>query len=895
MRTCCSSASARASDPDCRAGLVPASASIGWGLLLVLGLAALWPATTVGQSSPPPLQATDLLNVERIQEVALSPSGRSVAYTVRRAVSAPSGAPEYRTQLFVTPTYGRARSRLLTRSGIDAASPAWHPDGDQIAFVRPVDGTPQIFLLSLSGGEPYQLTDTPHGAVRPRWSPRGDRLLFSSAVPEPALRRLLREPPPPPRPGRTPQDTIRRAPPRSVLVLRSALTLNPVDTLALGPDNRLAAVNDTSRVLRPPSGISVPGTLKRLRVDSLRALSRDSLRNVFDRLQILPDTTQIPVAPDTAAAADGDLLQLRRWLDQRSDAQRQTVPSSVHDEPGPSSSYRHYFLVDVPDTATLDQPPRPQPRLVTRGYRSFAGASWLPNGAQIVVSARSADSTATAQDQRSLYLVDLAPYRLSRLLRIDGYTLSKPQVTTDGTTIAFRAQPLTNPSYEHAEIGLFELDGRSNPKLITADFDHEIGTYRWSPDGWYLYVTAPVRGGRPLFRFAPFAQTDTTVDRRGRTSLRDDYAASRDSFALDSTMVRTAAYDQALPSSYAVQAVDVTDSKAVYASFRSENPSELYANTVSFNSEKRLSRHNADWTRPRYFRSSEWVRAWHDGLPIHGRLTPPDRPLDTTRAPLAILPRGGPTPLDVRDAVSAWTERQYLSGQGYAVLEVWPRGSIGFGEAFRRQNFQDWGAGPAGDVLAVADSATSRSWIDADAQVLAGRSYGGTLAAWLVGRTDRFDAAVAQNGVYDLEAFFGSSDAGAVVADQFGGPPWRATPPAHSPIGHPSPLFAAGLLPPPDTTTLVPKTALSKSAPLTHAHRIDTPMLLLHGTTDQRVDPAQADMLHRRLQRRSRPVEYVRYPGVGHAFDGATPTQDIDRLARLYEFFARYTTPPSPR
>lgn len=885
MRTCCTSASAQASDS--------VAAPRTWGMALVLLFAALMPGTVVGQSSPPSLQATDLLDVRRIQDLALSPSGRNVAYTVRRAVPTPNGGHEYRTQLFVTPTYGRAQSRLLTRTGDGASSPAWHPDGGQIAFVRPVNGTPQIFLLSLSGGEPYQLTDTPHGAVRPRWSPRGNRLLFSSAVPEPVLRRRLDEPPPSTRPGRSPQDTTRRAPLRSVLVLRSARTYDPADTLALGPNGRIQAVNDTSRVLRLPVAASVPDSLRQLQVDSLRLLSPDSLRTLFDRLQILPDTTQIRVAPDTAAAPDGDLLQVRRWLDQRSSSQRQVFSQPRLGGSAPSSSYRHYFVIDVPSAATTGQPARPEPRLVTRGYRSFSGASWLPSGSQIVVSAQPADTAAAARRPRSLYVVDLSPYRLSRLLQIDGYALSDPNVTADGTTLAFRAQSLAAPSYEHAEIGLFELDGRSDPKLITGDFDHEIGTYRWSPDGWYLYVTAPVRGGRPLFRFAPFARTDTTVKRRNRTSLRDDYVSSRDTFTLDSTMVRTAAYNQSLPSSYAVQDVDVTDSKAVYAAFTPENPSELYTNTVSFNRERRLSEHNTAWTRPRYFRPAEWVNAWHDGLSIHGRLTPPKRASDTARAPLAVLPRGGPAPLAARDAVTAWIERQYLSGQGYAVLEVWPRGSIGFGEAFRRRNFQDWGPGPAGDVLALADSVTARSWVNAGAQVVAGRSYGGTLAAWLLSHTDRFDAAVAQGGVYDLTAFYRSSDAGTVVADQFGGPPWRTAPPTHSPLFRPSPLFSAGLLPRPDTSTVAPADALSASAPLTHAHRIETPLLLLHGADDRRTGPAQAEMLYRRLLERSRPVEYVRYPDVGHGFAGATPTQQVDRLVRLREFFARYVSPPS--
>ena len=891
MPTCCTSRSASTSSarsPTRRLVLLLGP----WLALLVAALPA--PETSRAQAPSSSFQATDLLKIEEIREVQLSPSGRSVAYTVRRSGPAASGrASRTQRRLYVTSAAGRDRPRQLTRTAGPARQPDWHPDGNRLAFVRPVAGTPQIFVLSLSGGEPYQLTDHPHGATHPRWGPDGDRVLFAGAVPEPALQRRTGPPPPSDRPGRSPGDLVRSVPPDTLLVLRHETTLDPVDTLAIGPAG-LRRPGDTTRALRTPGG-PPPDTARarRLTADSLRGLSPDSLRAVLAQLRLRPDTVTVPAPPDTAAAPDGDLLRARRWLDQRTarEAQVFTRPAPQTEAgPTPIPSYRHYYVVDVPPTATTGHPPRPSPRPVTRGYRSYRGAQWLPGGSQIVVSAppRSARHPDRVR-ARTLYVVDLAPYRIQRLLRIDGYALTDPRVTTDGTTLAFRATPLSRPTYGAAQVGLFELDGRSAPQLITSGFDRSVEAFRWSPDGWYLYLTAAAASGRPLYRFAPFARGDTATARR-ETSLSDDYSTSRDTFALDSTMVRTAPHDRVLSTERAVQAFDVTDSNAIYAALTPQTPSELYANTISFNNERRISAHNVDWTSDRRLASTEPVDAWNGSLAVPGRLTRPPGSGGAGRAPLVVVPRGGPAALDGADPVSLWAERQYLAGRGYAVLEVWPRGSSGYGAAYRRANVQDWGPGPAADVLTLTDSVATRSWIDASRPLLAGRAYGASLAVWLLGHTDRFRAAVAQGGVYDLSAFFGESVAETTLADQFGGPPWSTTPSDTLPRPRPRPLLAAGLGPPPDSAR-APRAALRRSTPMTGVQRIRTPLLLLHGTEDQTASSTQSLRLYRRLKTLERPVEYVRYPGVRHQFGGASPTQRVDRLVRLHEFFRRYVSP----
>jgi Periplasmic component of the Tol biopolymer transport system len=279
------------------------------GLLLPTAASA-----QVASDGERPVQARDLYRMREVTEVALSPRGRSVAYTVRRLSPGPAPAP--RARLYVARTSGRDDPRLLFQDEHDIREPAWHPDGTHLAFVRPVNGTPQVFVIPLNGGVPYRLTDTPHGAQAPQWGPDGERLLFASHVPEPAVRRQTARRPPTERPGRTASDTIRTPPPDTLLVLRHDRTLRPVDTLAVDADGRPQTPTDTTDTLHVPQHSSLPDTLTAPPVRRLATLSSDSLRAVFDRFRLRPDTTTVAVRPDTAAAPDGTLAQVRRWMHQ---------------------------------------------------------------------------------------------------------------------------------------------------------------------------------------------------------------------------------------------------------------------------------------------------------------------------------------------------------------------------------------------------------------------------------------------------------------------------------------------------------------------------------------------------------------------------------------------------
>jgi dipeptidyl aminopeptidase/acylaminoacyl peptidase len=866
--------------------------------LFVLGLLLGGaPSATWAQSgSIHAIQAGDLYRIQEVRDVRLSPHGRSVAYTVRSVASSPSesSARADRTQLYVTRTTGDRGPRLLTRDHTDASHPAWHPDGTHLAFVQPVDGTPQVFIASLNGAPPYQLTDTPHGAQHPQWSPDGEQLLFASAVPARALEQRTGRPAPSERPGRPPQDLTRRVPSDTLLVLRHSRTLDPVDTLALRPDDRRVQDADTARTLRPPRHPGVPDSLAAQPVDSLNALAPDSLRAVLSRLRLRPDTTMVPINPDPAATPDGNLVQVRRWLD-RDRRPGAPLVSSRPDLQGkhdlqPTPTYQHHFVVDVPSNFRSRTPPRPEARPVTQGYRSFGHAEWLSGGNQIVVSGMPpTDRPPDRVQQRNLYVVDLNQNEIRRLLKIEDHALTAPHMTADGNTVAFRAQRISPTRAEQADVGLFALNGRSQPRFITDEFDRDVESFRWSPDGWHLYVTAPSQGGRPLYRFTPFAR-DTSAQKT-RPVMTPDRTTSRDEFPYDSTTADPAGYEQMTADTRVIHAFDVTDATITYATTDPSTPSALYTNTVSFDNERPLAAPNANWLSRRRLATPREIVVANDSLDIYGRVTRPSLATDSLPAPLLVQVRGGLEALSDGHTPEMWFERQYLAGRGIGLLEVFPRGSEGFGAAFRHANDRNWGPGPAQDVLALTDSAAALSWSDSTQVAVGGAGYGGTLAAWLLGQTDRFGAAVALNGIYDLSAFVDEGQAWRSLPREFGGCPWEDAPS----LGADSSALSVGPRPP-DSSGAPMQAVLRRNSPITYADQIETPLLLLQGAQDRRVGLSQSERMYKRFKILDRPVEYVRYPGVGHDMNAtATPPQRVDRLVRTYEFLARFLdVPPAP-
>ena len=144
------------------------------------------------QSGTETIKVTDLLKIKQIGSITLTRDGRQAAFTVLGVEPDDKNKGDYRnvSQLYQIGTGPGAQPRQLTTAKEGAAQPALSPDGRQLAFLRPVDEKPQVFVMAIGGGEARQLTRCKQGANAPKWSPDGRQVLFSSPIP---LRELLKD------------------------------------------------------------------------------------------------------------------------------------------------------------------------------------------------------------------------------------------------------------------------------------------------------------------------------------------------------------------------------------------------------------------------------------------------------------------------------------------------------------------------------------------------------------------------------------------------------------------------------------------------------------------------------------------------------------------------------
>ncbi len=310
-------------------------------------------------------------------------------------------------------------------------------------------------------------------------------------------------------------------------------------------------------------------------------------------------------------------------------------------------------------------------------------------------------------------------------------------------------------------------------------------------------------------------------------------------------------------------ALDTSGSIAALVGESPAYPREAFSLSLSAGTPPlRLTTSNP-WLAERRLAAQEIVRyAARDGLMIEGLLL---RPLDARpgqKVPLVVIAHGGPESHYKNGWLTRYSEPgQLLAADGYAAFYPNYRGSTGRGVTFARAAFGDAVGREFDDVLDGVDHLVGLGLVDPAKVGITGGSYGGYFTAWATTRySERFAAGVMFVGISDSLVKARTTD-----------------------IPREDALVHTG------TTPLENPQRFAERSPVQYVASARTPLLILHGKEDPRVDPSQSKILYRALKEKGDvPVRLVWYPGEGHGNRNAAARYDYTlRLMRWFDWFLK--------
>jgi acylaminoacyl-peptidase len=469
-------------------------------------------------------------------------------------------------------------------------------------------------------------------------------------------------------------------------------------------------------------------------------------------------------------------------------------------------------------------------RQLTQGDFNHEGPlSWSPDGRTLLVSAnRNADWELQPQESE-VYAIDVASGALRQLTTRKGGD-SSPVFSPDGRRIAYLGFDDRGAMYQVSRLYVMEADG-SGPRLVMPSFDEDVLEPRWASDGRSLFFMHDERGVRKISSATLEGRTRELASGLGGTDLGRPYTSG----------------------SYSV-------SRAGALAFTLNSPQRpADVALASGAAARRLTQLNEDLLGHKQLGAVQeltWESS-HDGREIQGWLwTPPGFDPDR-KHPLILEIHGGPY---AAYGPNYSTELLRYAAAGYVVLAANPRGSTSYGEAFTNLIHHAYPGHDYEDLMTGVDAAIARGFVDEDNLFVTGGSGGGILTAWIVGKTDRFRAAVSAKPIINFTSMMFTSDfPNGFVPWWFAKPPWEDV------------------------------MSYWNRSPLSLAGRVRTPTMLLVGEQDFRTPVSEAEQFYAALKLRKIDTLLVRIPEASHAITDR-PSRLIAKTDHILAWFARHRT-----
>lgn len=450
-----------------------------------------------------------------------------------------------------------------------------------------------------------------------------------------------------------------------------------------------------------------------------------------------------------------------------------------------------------------------------------------PDGAHIAVARNSTPPPYRDFLNADIYLVPTDGSGGQRCLTSENPgSDTHPVFAPDGRSLFFLRATTSYHNGESLRVWRHDLaTGVNTP--VTAALDYSFNHLRVAPDGRTLWLLAEDKGAVPVFSI--------NVDGTGLTPM---HAAGTSSH------------------------LDAKAGAVVFLHTTLNRPDELFALDPATGAVSQLTRFNDTLLAQLDFGQIE--EFWFEGAGgdrVHGWLVFPPAYDPAQSYPLVQVMHGGPHTMS-RDAWNFRWNSHLLAASGCVLAHVNRHGSTGFGEAFAQSIVNAWGEQPFEDIMKATDFLLAKlPNLDPERLAAIGASYGGYLATWVLGHTDRFACIVNHAGVSNSYSQF-ACDVPHGFAKTMGGTPWGDV------------------------------DGLQRHNPMAYARHFKTPTLVIHGELDYRVPYGQGLELYGVLQAIGVPSRLVVFPDENHWI--LSPRNSIHWYWELHHWLARHLGLPHP-
>jgi dipeptidyl aminopeptidase/acylaminoacyl peptidase len=671
----------------------------------ILLLALVFAATAFAQTSGKrPFTFEDMMKLKRVGGFAPSPDGKWVVFD---AVDVDLAANTKKSHLWIVPASGGDARRLnLTEN--QEERPRFSPDGTKLIWTSKATDPTQIWMCNFTpesgglDGEPHQVTNISTGADGGIWSPDGKNILFVSSV-FPDCK----------------DDACNKE--RDEKIEKSKVKAKIFTSLLY---RHWTAFTDFKRshlfVVNVEAGVSPAGQTN---------------------------------AAETAATTPA----------------RDITPGD-HDVPPFNLGGQDMYAIS-------------------------------PDGQEVAYTCN-IDEVGAISTNNEIFLVPInggAPKKISTSPGNDNTPLYSP----DGNHIAWRSMARGGFEADKQSLVIYQRKlGQS--RNLTTDWDYSLGDFAWSPDSKTIYFSAEDHGESPIFSLPLDAKKPTELARLHAGDLI--FGASSQLFF--SRM--------SIGSPNEIWRLDVSD------------PTRGTATVVTHMNDALLAQIEMPPLEPFTFKGA-------NNDDVQGFLLKPPGFDSSKKYPLKFLIHGGPQGAWGNSWTYRWNAELFAATGNYVVVMINFHGSTGYGQKFTDAISGDWGGKPYEDLMKGLDYVEKTyPFIDKTREAAMGASYGGYMANWLLGHTDRFKCIVSHDGVFNTESAYGETEELWFNEWEFKGPPWKQ------------------------------RELYRKFSPHLFAEKFKTPTLVVHGQLDYRLDVAESMQLFTTLQRLKVPSKFLYFPDEGH-------------------------------